>query len=54
MSATATKTKTRYWVICGQFERGPFSSHESADRALDDIEASGHCPLVHHVEERES
>jgi hypothetical protein len=48
---TTSKTKTLYWVVCGQYRRGPFSTREVADRALDDIELAGHCSLIHHIEE---
>ena len=48
---TATKTKVRYWVVCGCYRRGPFSTYATADRVLDDIEAAGDCKLIHRVEE---
>ena len=40
----------RFWVVCGDYRRGPFAAQETAERALDGIDALGACGLEHHIE----
>jgi hypothetical protein len=49
----AMTPRTTYWIVCPDYETGPYRTETIARRRLAKIEEAGLCALPHLVVERE-